>query len=269
MTRRSWSSRHGWRPTGAGSSSSPRSLTARPPRRYANQVLRGHPLDDPDALWVHELIGRRVVEVDGTEHGTCVSVHREPGGRPARARLGRARSVELRRVERRRCDRGRHPRGSLRPRRDHDRAADRRLLAVPLARRRLLRREPAGQGPRHRPARSAMPRHPRADDRRASHGRRCAVRWWRRHGDAGRSRSSRPSKPSSRPGRCSCSARAGVGSIRRWPTSWRRPTASACCAGATRASTIGFVSISSTARSASATSCSAGERLLRAWSSRP
>ena len=33
---------------------------------------------DPDALWVHELIGRRVVEVDGTEHGTCVSVIANP-----------------------------------------------------------------------------------------------------------------------------------------------------------------------------------------------
>lgn len=45
---------------------------------YANQLLRGRPLDDPDALWVHELIGRRVVEVDGTERGECVSVIANP-----------------------------------------------------------------------------------------------------------------------------------------------------------------------------------------------
>jgi 16S rRNA processing protein RimM len=45
---------------------------------YANRLLRGRPLDDPDALWVHELIGRRVVEVDGTERGECVSVIANP-----------------------------------------------------------------------------------------------------------------------------------------------------------------------------------------------
>ena len=36
------------------------------------------PLDDPDALWVHELIGRRVVDVDGTDRGECVSVIANP-----------------------------------------------------------------------------------------------------------------------------------------------------------------------------------------------
>ncbi len=45
---------------------------------YANALLRGRPLDDPDALWVHELIGRRVVEVDGTDHGECVAVVANP-----------------------------------------------------------------------------------------------------------------------------------------------------------------------------------------------
>ena len=45
---------------------------------YANRLLRGRPLDDPDALWVHELIGRPVVEVDGTERGRCVSVIANP-----------------------------------------------------------------------------------------------------------------------------------------------------------------------------------------------
>jgi 16S rRNA processing protein RimM len=45
---------------------------------YANRVLRALPLDDPDALWVHELIGARVVEVDGTDRGLCVSVLANP-----------------------------------------------------------------------------------------------------------------------------------------------------------------------------------------------
>lgn len=46
--------------------------------QYANRVLRGRPIDDPDALWVHEMIGRRVVEADGTDRGRCVSVLANP-----------------------------------------------------------------------------------------------------------------------------------------------------------------------------------------------
>ena len=45
---------------------------------YANRALRGRPIDDPDALWVHEMIGRRVVELDGTDRGECVSVLANP-----------------------------------------------------------------------------------------------------------------------------------------------------------------------------------------------
>lgn len=45
---------------------------------YANRALRGRPIDDPEALWVHEMIGRRVVELDGTERGECVSVLANP-----------------------------------------------------------------------------------------------------------------------------------------------------------------------------------------------
>lgn len=45
---------------------------------YANRLLHGRPIDDPDALWVHDLIGKRVVEVDGTDHGLCVSVLANP-----------------------------------------------------------------------------------------------------------------------------------------------------------------------------------------------
>ena len=46
--------------------------------RLANLPLYAEPIDDPDALWVHELIGARVVEVDGTERGRCVSVVANP-----------------------------------------------------------------------------------------------------------------------------------------------------------------------------------------------
>lgn len=46
--------------------------------RYTNRLLHGRPLDDPDALWVHELIGRRVVELDGTDRGECIAVVANP-----------------------------------------------------------------------------------------------------------------------------------------------------------------------------------------------
>lgn len=45
---------------------------------YANRVLLGRPLDDPDALWVHEMIGKRVIERDGSDRGVCVSVLANP-----------------------------------------------------------------------------------------------------------------------------------------------------------------------------------------------
>lgn len=42
-------------------------------------ALRAEPLaDDPDAFWVHELIGALVVEVDGTERGVVESVEANP-----------------------------------------------------------------------------------------------------------------------------------------------------------------------------------------------
>lgn len=46
--------------------------------KYANKALRGRPIDDPDALWVHEMIGCRVVELDGTDRGVCVAVLANP-----------------------------------------------------------------------------------------------------------------------------------------------------------------------------------------------
>lgn len=41
-------------------------------------VLLAEPIEDPDALWVHQLIGATVVETDGTERGRCVSVLDNP-----------------------------------------------------------------------------------------------------------------------------------------------------------------------------------------------
>lgn len=41
-------------------------------------VLLAEPIDDPDALWVHRLIGATVVDVDGTPRGRCVSVIDNP-----------------------------------------------------------------------------------------------------------------------------------------------------------------------------------------------
>jgi 16S rRNA processing protein RimM len=41
-------------------------------------VLLAPRLDDPDAVWVHELIGARVVDVHGAELGTVESVEDNP-----------------------------------------------------------------------------------------------------------------------------------------------------------------------------------------------
>ncbi len=41
-------------------------------------VLRAHAIDDPEAVWVHELIGSVVRETDGTERGKVVSVQANP-----------------------------------------------------------------------------------------------------------------------------------------------------------------------------------------------
>ena len=44
----------------------------------AGRTLSAEPLDDPEALWVHDVIGTRVVEVGGTERGTVVAVVANP-----------------------------------------------------------------------------------------------------------------------------------------------------------------------------------------------
>ncbi|HEY0520213.1 MAG TPA: ribosome maturation factor RimM [Ilumatobacteraceae bacterium] len=49
--------------------------------KLTNTTLRAQPLDDldvDDALWVHELIGARVVDTAGVERGTCAAVIDNP-----------------------------------------------------------------------------------------------------------------------------------------------------------------------------------------------
>lgn len=36
------------------------------------------PIDDPEAIWVHQLVGSMVVELDGTRRGRCVAVVANP-----------------------------------------------------------------------------------------------------------------------------------------------------------------------------------------------
>ena len=43
-------------------------------------VLRAAPIADPDELWVHELIGARVVDQSGTDRGSVASVVANPAG---------------------------------------------------------------------------------------------------------------------------------------------------------------------------------------------
>lgn len=40
--------------------------------------LRAEPLDDPDELWVHEVIGTRVVDQDGVDRGEVTAVQSNP-----------------------------------------------------------------------------------------------------------------------------------------------------------------------------------------------
>lgn len=46
--------------------------------KLTNEVVYGEPIDDPAALWVHDLVGARIVGVDGTEFGACVAVLDNP-----------------------------------------------------------------------------------------------------------------------------------------------------------------------------------------------
>jgi 16S rRNA processing protein RimM len=44
----------------------------------AGTALLAEPIDDPDALWVHELVGTLVVDTKGTEYGRCLAVLENP-----------------------------------------------------------------------------------------------------------------------------------------------------------------------------------------------
>ncbi|MEY2958056.1 MAG: ribosome maturation factor RimM [Actinomycetota bacterium] len=46
--------------------------------RLTGTALFAEPIEDPEVLWVHELIGATVVETDGTPRGKCVSVVDNP-----------------------------------------------------------------------------------------------------------------------------------------------------------------------------------------------
>jgi len=47
-------------------------------QRYTNTPVFAEPIEDPDELWVHELIGAEVVDTDGTARGRCVAVVANP-----------------------------------------------------------------------------------------------------------------------------------------------------------------------------------------------
>ena len=44
----------------------------------AGRPIRAEPIDDPTALWVHELVGSTVVDREGIDRGRCVSVIANP-----------------------------------------------------------------------------------------------------------------------------------------------------------------------------------------------
>lgn len=46
--------------------------------RWTNTELFAEPIDDPDAMWVHEMISKRVVDQDGVDRGVCVTVLANP-----------------------------------------------------------------------------------------------------------------------------------------------------------------------------------------------
>ncbi|WP_158412208.1 ribosome maturation factor RimM [Ilumatobacter nonamiensis] len=46
--------------------------------KWTNVELFAAPIDDPSALWVHELIGQRVVDQDGIDRGVCTAVLENP-----------------------------------------------------------------------------------------------------------------------------------------------------------------------------------------------
>ena len=55
-----------------------RRSAASPPTPCAAPSCTASRIDDPDALWVHELVGAVVVDADGTDRGTVVAVLANP-----------------------------------------------------------------------------------------------------------------------------------------------------------------------------------------------
>lgn len=49
-----------------------------PAEALAGTPVFAEPIDDPDALWIHQIVGANVVEIDGTDRGRCVSVIDNP-----------------------------------------------------------------------------------------------------------------------------------------------------------------------------------------------
>ncbi len=45
---------------------------------YSGTTVYAEPIDDPDALWVHHLIGASVVETNGIDRGRCSAVVANP-----------------------------------------------------------------------------------------------------------------------------------------------------------------------------------------------
>ena len=106
------------------------------------RVLRGRPLEDDDAWWVHELIGSEVVDTDGAPPGHGRGRGGQPRQRPPRARRRGPRPAAVRR---RAIGRAGScvdvPAGLARParRRRAPTGAHRRLHDLPRPRRALLR----------------------------------------------------------------------------------------------------------------------------------
>jgi 16S rRNA processing protein RimM len=80
-----WRARDGWLTVAAASPHQSRWLVTfeeivdrTTAQHYTNTPVYAEPLDDPDELWVHDLIGSTVVETDGTPRGVCVTVVANP-----------------------------------------------------------------------------------------------------------------------------------------------------------------------------------------------
>ena len=46
--------------------------------RLVNKVVWAEPIDDPGAVWVHQVIGAKVLDTDGIDRGVCIAVLKNP-----------------------------------------------------------------------------------------------------------------------------------------------------------------------------------------------